>query len=60
MSAYLGLVDDAKGIAQIDASDEEAVLDAFIDWVGRLGLELFPAQEEGILALARSHGLAVI
>jgi len=52
--AYLGLVSDdvaPNDIVPIDPTDPEAVLDAFVDWVTRLGLELFPAQEEGILAL---------
>lgn len=34
-----------------DASDEGALLEAFIDWVAATGLSLYPAQEEAILEI---------
>jgi superfamily II RNA helicase len=39
-----------------NGSSPEAVLDAFTDWVGSRGIQLYPAQEEALLAvLAGDH-----
>ena len=38
-------------------SDPDLILDRFVDWVGEIGLELYPAQEEGLLELLAGRHL---